>query len=332
MGGEFLKFNLFSSFRTVTEEETGRMALHVAVSGNLAYILNTDPEYMPHGVKGLLSGGYTKYELRQHNSLISTYSKNAFRHLKRFERTGWWKVSLGEFKRLLDVPESYRLSDLRRRVLTPIRDELSNYFEGLKIEEVKGVGPKGRMTTTHLYFTFKRNTEKGVWFDDDTRGMLSDEYRCPACGEPLYAIIKEDGDVFYGHKEGWKATAPCTRTFGSLDEIVGLNGDVETSSDYKARDEGHRPEKTGFRCRECGRPLYMRYNEKGESFYGHIDGWKKDALCRTTYGSVAEIKGLSETPVREDFYILRERGEAEQDDEDGYFGVYDVLKNIKIGE
>lgn len=329
-GGGFEKFRLFPSFKTITDDETGREALLVGVSEELAYILNVEPEYVPDGVKGLLEGGYTKYELGQHNSLNSVYSKNAFRQLKRFERTGWWRVDIDEFRRLLDVPESYRLSDLRRRVLGPIREELPQYFRNLNIEEIKGKNKEGRKTTVALHFTFDKKTEKGVWYEDETRNPLDERYKCPLCGETLYEIVKKDGsgDVFYGHREGWKSTAKCKQTFSSLEEILGLNGDVDQGGGDSPNENKPKSKMTGFRCRECGRPLYELYNDKNEMFYGHIDGWKPNAICSQTYSSVAEIRGYSETPTREEHFDLYDKDDVDGIRPDGAAGVYETIKNI----
>lgn len=329
-GGAFDKFGLFPSFKIITDGETGREALLVGVSEELAYILNAKPEYIPDGVRGLLEGGYTKYELGQHNSLNSVYSKNTFRQLKRFERTGWWRVDIDEFRRLLDVPSSYRLSDLRRRVLGPIREELPQYFKNLKIEEIKGRNKEGRKTTVALHFTFDKKTEKGVWYEDETRKPLDERYKCPLCGEPLCEIVKKDGsgDIFYGHKEGWKPTAKCKQTFSSLEEILGLNGDVEQGSGADQAEGKPKSKKTGFKCRECGRILYEMYNEKGEMFYGHIDGWKPGAKCSQTYSSVAEIRGYSETPTREEHYDLYNKDEVGDAIPDGAAGIYETIKSI----
>lgn len=328
-GGGFDKFALYSRFKTIVDEETGKEALLQKISSEFAYVLNADPEYLPNGVKGLLSGGYTRYELDQHNALVSTYSKNAFRQLKRFERTGWWQTDLDEFKRLLDIPDSYRLSDLRRRVLGPIRDELPKYFKNLEVTEISGRGPEGRKTTVQLRFTFDKNLEGGVWYEDETKGLLEDGYRCPVCGGPLYAIIRRDGEVFYGHKEGWKTTAPCNQTFGSLDEIIRMSESLDADGRGK-EDERNLPKikRAGFTCRECGRPLYIMHNEKGEQFYGHADGWKSDAICRKTYGSIAELKGYSETPGRQEHYDLYNKDDVGGSIPDGAAGVYETIANV----
>lgn len=322
--GGFKSFSLFSTFDTVGLD-TDNPVLIVETNRHFAYILNSDVD-TPEGVLPLLGAGYTEFELRQHNAVNSTYSKIAFRQLKRFKRTGWWRVSMGEFYRLLDIPQSYRLSDLRRRVLTPIKEELSDFFEDLTIEEIKGtsLGPHGRRTTVALHFSFKPQIEKGVWYDEDAKAELSADYACPICNKPLYAIVKQGGEVFYGHKDGWKANAECRKTFSSLEEILGRNGDVPLDMPEGSK---IRAERAGFSCRECGRPLYKLFNEKGEMFYGHIDGWKEDAPCRKTYSSIAEIKGFSETPMRDDHIDLYDKDELEEGNPEGV-AVYETIRNV----
>lgn len=321
--GGFKTFSLFQTFET-TPLTDARPALRVKVSEEFSYILNSNAE-TPEGILPLLSGGYTSFELDQFTSLKSTYSMETYRQLKRFKRTGWWHVSMDEFRRLMDIPESYRLPDIRRRVFGPINDELTACFENLAIEEIKGKGENGRKTTVALKFTFKPQKDKGVWYKNDAKAILKDEYKCPYCGESLYAIAKDNGEVFYGHIDGWKENAKCRRTFGSYDEILGLNGDIKIEDDKK---QGVKPklERAGFSCRECGEPLYILHNEKGEMFYGHADGWKKGAKCSRTYGSVAEIKGFSETPTREDYYNLVDKDESDEVQKTAY-GVFETVKS-----
>lgn len=326
--GEFNKFVLFPKFQTKDIEDKEKARLTVKVSEDFAYILNSEPEMVPEGIHSLLNAGYTNFRLEEHNKLKSVYSSALFTHLKRFKRTGWWHVSLAEFRRLLDVPKSYRMPDIRRRVINPSVSELEEFFEDLKVEEIVG---KNGQTVKELRFTFKKQIEKTVWHENDTFGELQEKYRCPYCKDKLYAIIKYNGEVFYGHRDGWKDTAPCRQTFGSLEEILGKNGDaaVTDNDNEKELTDSPKIERSGFNCRECGRPLFKIYNERGEMFYGHIDGWKKDAVCRKTYSSVAEIRGYSETPTRSDHadYELAEKGSPEASSVQSVFEtISDILK------
>lgn len=306
--GGFKKFVLFTYFET-ENLKTKDAVLWVGVSEDFEYILNNNNGKFP-----LLASGYTTFELQQHNSLRSTYSKQCFKHLKRFKRTGWWKVSIGEFRRLLDIPENYRMSEINKRVLKPIMDELPAYFKNLKIETEKERGSKRQIA--YLKFTFEPQLEKGIWTEREIRET---EYYCRYCKQPLYAIFKDEGDMFYGHKDGYKPDALCKRTYSSIDEILGFYEPPSASSGSSGY-----LERSGFSCSECGRPLYILYNKKGEMFYGHPDGGRPDARCKKTYSSVAEIKGWSETPTRSspNAYDLVEEGY----DATGAYGIFKTNK------
>lgn len=113
---EIIQFALFSKFVTSPENAT----LTVKVNSEFAFLLND------------LSSQFTRFELAEFVSLRSTYTKECYRRLKQFRQTGIWKVSIDDFRRLLDVPESYKTADLNKRVLKPIQDELGPLLD-LKI-------------------------------------------------------------------------------------------------------------------------------------------------------------------------------------------------------
>ena len=71
-----------------------------------------------------MSKNFTVFELQEFNALASSYSKNMFRLLKQYKSTGFYKVSIEEFRRLLDIPESYNMSKISVKVLDPIEKEL----------------------------------------------------------------------------------------------------------------------------------------------------------------------------------------------------------------
>lgn len=68
----------------------------------------------------------------------------------------WKKMSwsIEEFRRLLDIPESYPMREIDKRVLTPIETELSPIFKGLSINKEKKRGEK----VTAIEFTFQSET------------------------------------------------------------------------------------------------------------------------------------------------------------------------------
>lgn len=86
---------------------------------------------------------WTRFSLKQFIELKSTYSKTAFRLLKQFRVVGHYSFNMDEFRALLDIPKSYGTGNIDKRVLKPIRSELSGYFKGLAVRKIyKGRGKK----------------------------------------------------------------------------------------------------------------------------------------------------------------------------------------------
>ena len=103
-----VQFTLFSGFET----DWKTRKLLVAVNPRFSFLLND------------LTSQFTRFELAEFTALKSSYAKETYRRLKQFRQTGVWKVSLAEFRRLLDIPDSYRISHINSRVIKPIEDEL----------------------------------------------------------------------------------------------------------------------------------------------------------------------------------------------------------------
>ena len=113
-----VQFTLFSGFET--DWKTAKLL--VAVNPRFSFLLND------------LTSQFTRFELAEFTALKSSYAKETYRRLKQYRQTGLWKVSLEEFRRLLDVPKSYRTCDLNERVLKPIQAELGELL-GLRIHK-----------------------------------------------------------------------------------------------------------------------------------------------------------------------------------------------------
>jgi len=99
--------------------------VEISVNPKLDYILNQ------------LTNEFTQFELKEFTDLKSSYSKTMYRLLKQFKSTGYYTVKIDEFRDLFDVPQSYKMGDIDKKVLAPIKKELSQYFEPLKIKKVK---------------------------------------------------------------------------------------------------------------------------------------------------------------------------------------------------
>lgn len=129
-------FVLFTGFSIDIENEF----VEIRVNKDLEHILNK------------ITGSFTKFELEEFTELRSSYAKTAFRLLKQYRQTGFWKVSIEDFRILLDIPQSYEINKITEKVLKPIQKELSPIFSRLQIKKVKA--KKGRKIE-YLEFTFR---------------------------------------------------------------------------------------------------------------------------------------------------------------------------------
>src|SRR5699024_1717430 len=84
----------------------------------------------------------TSPDLKHMTHLKSTYAKNMFRILKQYKHTGYLIISIEDFRERLDVPRSYRMTNINQYVLSPIIKELGFLFKNLNINKIKA--KKGR--------------------------------------------------------------------------------------------------------------------------------------------------------------------------------------------
>lgn len=98
----------------------------------------------------LLGQKFTRFKIEQISGLRSTYSLRIFEHLMQFQDTGWCEIDLAEFKERLELPYE-RFNDIKRRVLDPACEEISN--KSNLIVAWKGI-KQGR-AVARLRFDFK---------------------------------------------------------------------------------------------------------------------------------------------------------------------------------
>lgn len=129
------RFVLFNHYRIHKREQY----LEISTSSNLKHIFNS------------ITNNFTKFELKEMTRLKSTYSKNMFRLLKQYKHTGYLKIHIDDFKNRLDIPKSYRMTDINKNVFKPIIIELGSIFNNLTINKIKA--KKGRKIEW-IEFTF----------------------------------------------------------------------------------------------------------------------------------------------------------------------------------
>lgn len=109
--------------------------------------VNPDLEYVING----LTAEFSSFQLSALTNLRSTYAKTLFRLLMQYKSTGYYIVKVEDFRDLLNIPKSYRMSNIDQTVLKPSLSELSNYFNDLEVTKIKA--KKGNKIAK-LQFTF----------------------------------------------------------------------------------------------------------------------------------------------------------------------------------
>lgn len=130
-------FVLFTTFSINKDTET----MTVSVNKRFDFFLNE------------LTSNFTRFELEEFTNLESKYSKAMYRLLKQWRTIGKKEWSIEDFRYRLDIPKSYQLIDIDRKVLKPIIIELSSIFKNFKVNKIKR-GRGGKVVA--LEFTFQK--------------------------------------------------------------------------------------------------------------------------------------------------------------------------------
>jgi len=146
-------FILFQTFDIKGSQDT----LKVCVHPQFEYVFNK------------IGMEFTQFELDEFIHIQSTYAKTAYRLLKQYRTTGWWKVTIEDFRLLLDIPNSYRPSNIDQQILKPILEQLGGsaedaIFRNLKITKNKKAGRGRGGVLTGYTFTFEKE-KTGEWID-----------------------------------------------------------------------------------------------------------------------------------------------------------------------
>ncbi|MCU7880884.1 MAG: replication initiation protein [Candidatus Thiodiazotropha sp. (ex Lucinoma aequizonata)] len=116
--------------------------------------LGFSPEITPYLT--MLHKSHTSYKLTEVAGLVSVYSIRLYEMLARFQDTGWFIISVDEFRDRLELNEKYsRFSNLKARVIDSAVKELSAKTSiEVNWEPIK----KGR-NVFRLRFEFKEKTQ-----------------------------------------------------------------------------------------------------------------------------------------------------------------------------
>lgn len=130
--GYYEDFVLFQRFAIDKDNEK----VIIQASERFEFILNS------------LEVGFTRFELENLTEIDSSYIKELYRYLMQFRnketKRGYWVVSVDDFRELLDIPKSYRMSDIDKRIFNKAKKELLEskgdqdpIFDELTVEKIK---------------------------------------------------------------------------------------------------------------------------------------------------------------------------------------------------
>ncbi len=139
-----------------------------------------------------LNKEFTRFSLNQYTTFNSSYSKTAFRLIKQYRTLGKRQFPLEEFRRLFDVPASYRVSDIDRRIIKMIKEEVSPVIPGLSITKQKTNGKRGKKVAGYQ-FTWKPEEPK------------ANDFIFNATFEEKRAIENVTHNMSLNDEENWRA-------------------------------------------------------------------------------------------------------------------------------
>jgi plasmid replication initiation protein len=110
------QFVLFPTFRISKKNGT----LTVRINQDYAYLLND-------------FSNFTEFGLANFIKLSSKYVKLLYRELMQFKSTGKLYLTMEDFRKKLDIPDSYSFSKIKNRILVPSIQDFSFIFKKFKI-------------------------------------------------------------------------------------------------------------------------------------------------------------------------------------------------------
>lgn len=114
---------------------------------------------------------FTRFELENMTVLDSSYVKELYRQLMQFRdnktKSGYWAVTVADFRNSLDVPDSYRMSDIDKRIFKKAKDEFLESKDGrppilseFSVEKIKA--KKGNKIQRFVIRFEEHRNSKGV--------------------------------------------------------------------------------------------------------------------------------------------------------------------------
>lgn len=201
------------------------LKIEAQVSENFSYILNK------------LNANLTSYELEEFVKLRSTYSKTLYRLLK--QNKNWTQYgkydyafrefSLEEFRLLLDIPESYNISSIKRQIINQVQKELHPFFEEFKIKIIKS-NQRGTPVIGYKFTWKPQKSSNQKWIKDKyNKKSKQNNYDLPP-KDSLAAfdnrMTREEREAFV--KEKMKRKLPIKKKeTEEVEEIQNIEGQMD---------------------------------------------------------------------------------------------------------
>lgn len=246
--GGFILFDKFEG-NIITKQIT------ISVNPKFAYMINE------------LTQNFTVMQLKEYTELQSKYTKNLYRQLQQFKKTGIYIVEVEYLRHILDIPDSYDMRKITQKIITPAIKSLSTIFKDLKVEKIR----EGRFIK-QLRFVFKPFKIQDTFPDTQLSGVSlsgteiknkavkkksklkseknqiptlttsksqrvekdKKEILCPCCNEPL-SLITSGEESFYGHKNF--RTSNCQMTYSSISEIEAFRNKLQNTNFISAQQD-----------------------------------------------------------------------------------------------
>ncbi|KRN13832.1 initiator RepB protein [Lactobacillus gigeriorum DSM 23908 = CRBIP 24.85] len=183
-----IRENIFK--RSVVDTDT--LETSVEVSDSFLYLFN----HLEH---------WTRFSITQYVRLHSNYSRKLFRLLKQWRTVGRKEYKIDDFRKRLQIPKSYRPTDIDRRVLSLCMEELCANFQNFKITKNYRKGVRGRKLDSYIFtWVPEKNNQQDVYYDssiEDTNSVYYIKSNPYMTEEEKFRAL----DRFYGFTLGTSA-------------------------------------------------------------------------------------------------------------------------------
>jgi plasmid replication initiation protein len=98
-----------------------------------------------------LTRNFTQVPLESYVKIRGKYAKRICLYLLKFSGSGYWSISIENFRRVIGVPTAYTAKKINQKILEPAINELSELFEDLEVSCTYG----GQRNRTVIGYEFR---------------------------------------------------------------------------------------------------------------------------------------------------------------------------------